>query len=65
MANKIVRVREFLAEVVVELKESAWPNRKELTDSTIVVIVSILLLGAFVAAADFVFVRLLRMLTGT
>jgi len=65
MANIVLRTREFLAEVMLELKRSSWPTRKELVDSTIVVIISVLLLGLFVAGADWVFLRIIRLLTGT
>ena len=50
-------------EVWVELKKSSWPTRKELVDSTIVVIVTILVLGIFVALADLVFLRVVALLT--
>ena len=53
----------FFAEVVTELKKSAWPTRKELLDSTVMVIVTMLILGAFVAVADLVFVKIIGILT--
>jgi preprotein translocase subunit SecE len=65
MANPILKIRDFLNEVIVELKKSSWPTRKELTDSTIVVMVAILVLGMFVAFADLVFVKLIAVLTGS
>ena len=46
-----------------ELKKSSWPTRKELVDSTIVVIVTVLILGMFVALADVVFLRVIAFLT--
>ena len=51
-SNPVVKTREFFTEVVTELKKSAWPTRKELIDSTLVVIVTVLILGVFVASAD-------------
>ena len=63
MTNPILKVRDFLAEVVAELKKSAWPTRKELVDSTIVVIFTVLVLGIFVALADVVFLRIISLLT--
>lgn len=63
MANPLVKTRDFLAEVVVELKKSAWPTRRELVDSTIVVIVTVLALGMFVAFADLVFLKFVSLLT--
>jgi len=63
MANPVPKIRGFLTEVMVELKKSSWPTRRGLTDSTIVVIVTVLILGLFVAFADLVFVRLVALLT--
>jgi preprotein translocase subunit SecE len=63
MANPLVKTRDFLTEVVVELKKSAWPTRRELVDSTIVVIVTVLALGLFVAFADLVFLKIVALLT--
>jgi preprotein translocase subunit SecE len=63
MANPFLKVQEFVMEVWAELKKSSWPTRKELVDSTIVVIVTILILGIFVALADLVFLRIVALLT--
>jgi preprotein translocase subunit SecE len=63
MANPFLKVQEFVVEVWVELKKSSWPTRKDLIDSTIVVIVTILVLGIFVALADLVFLRVVALLT--
>jgi len=65
MANPFLKVQEFVMEVWTELKKSSWPTRRELTDSTVVVIVTILILGIFVALADLVFLRIVAMLTRT
>ena len=56
-------MRDFLNEVGAELKKSSWPTRKELIDSTMVVIVTVLVLGLFVAAADVIFLRIIGFLT--
>ena len=63
MVNPFLKVQEFVIEVWAELKKSSWPTRKELVDSTIVVIVTILVLGIFVALADLVFLRIVALLT--
>ena len=65
MTNPFVKVQNFLAEVTGELKKSSWPTRKELIDSTVVVPVSFVVLGMFVALADYVFVRIIRSLLGS
>ena len=63
MTNPFLKVRDFLNEVGAELKKSSWPTRKELVDSTMVVIVTVLILGMFVAAADVIFLKIIGLLT--
>jgi preprotein translocase subunit SecE len=46
-------VRIFVGEMVGELQKAAWPTRSELRDSTIVVIVAAVILGAFTSISDF------------
>ena len=57
------KTKNFFAEVKVELQKASWPwdpkekgmkKYKELTDSTLVVIIAMLLLGGYVALFDFV-----------
>jgi preprotein translocase subunit SecE len=45
---------QFLREVRSELRKVAWPNRKEVTSYTIVVLVTTLVLVAIVWAMDYV-----------
>ncbi len=46
------QVREFSKEVRVEFGKVSWPTRNELRDSTVVVIVTMLLITAFVGIVD-------------
>jgi len=46
------QVRDFIKEVRVESDKISWPTRNELRDSTIVVIVTVLLISAFVGVVD-------------
>jgi preprotein translocase subunit SecE len=62
-ANLVIKTKTFFNEVVVELKKSSWPTRKELIDSTLIVIVTMIVLGVFVAFADLIFVKIVGMLT--
>jgi len=62
MTNPFVKIRTFSSEVVDELKKSSWPTRPELVGSTIVVIVTMLVLGVFVALADVVLVKVVGLL---
>ena len=50
----INKVRNFFAEVVAEMKKVSWTTRRELADSTLIVVFSSVLLGVFVGVIDFV-----------
>jgi len=68
----IAKTRNFFNEVKVELQKASWPwdpkekgfrKYKELTDSTLVVIIAMLLLGGYVALFDFVLVNVVHYFT--
>ena len=44
--------REFLKDVRVESAKVSWPSRNELRDSTIVVIVTVLIVATFIGIVD-------------
>jgi len=44
--------REFLKEVRVESTKVSWPTRNELRDSTIVVIVTVVIVSVFIGIVD-------------
>lgn len=46
------QTREFMKEVQVEFSKISWPNRNELRDSTMVVILTVLIVSAFIGAVD-------------
>ena len=48
----MTQAREFVKEVRVESTKVSWPTRIELRDSTIVVIVTVLLVAVFVGLVD-------------
>ena len=48
----LVQAREFLKEVRVESTKVSWPTRNELRDSTIVVIVTVLIVSLFIGIVD-------------
>lgn len=56
------KIANFIIEVGVELKKSAWPTRSELLESTVVVIVSVVILAVFVGFCDLLLMRLLRLI---
>ncbi len=51
-------LRKFLREVRIELHKVTWPTRKDLFQSTLVVLVAVAISGAFIAALDFIFARI-------
>ncbi len=68
----ITKTKNFFSEVKVELQKASWPwepkekgvkRYKELTDSTLVVIIAMLLLGGYVALFDFVLVNVIQFFT--
>ncbi len=57
----IERLKIFLKEVRLEMSKVTWPTRAELKDSTIVVIVSCLVISAFIGVVDWVLYSLVRL----
>ena len=66
------KVSQFLDEVKIELRKATWPwdpkekgvkRYKEIIDSTIVVVVAMLLLGGYVAGWDLVLKTILDVVT--
>ncbi|MDH3345627.1 MAG: preprotein translocase subunit SecE [Kiritimatiellaceae bacterium] len=53
-------LKTFLGEVHIELKKCTWPTRQELLGSTMVVVVSVIILGAFVGLSDLTLMKILR-----
>ena len=52
------QTRDFIKEVQVEFSKISWPSRNELQDSTVVVILTVMIVGAFIGGVD----QLLNML---
>ncbi len=63
MANPFRKARLFLGETSQELKKAVWPTKTELRDSTVVVFIATLLLGAFISLADFSVYNWVQLLT--
>ena len=49
--------RQFLKDVRQELRKVDWPNRRELSSSTVVVLATIVVMTAFVASLDYAFLK--------
>jgi preprotein translocase subunit SecE len=50
--GQIARIRDYIAETREELKKCTWPTWDELKGSTVLVSLSIILLGAFTVVID-------------
>ena len=68
----LTKTKNFFNEVKVELQKASWPwdpkekgfkKYKELSDSTVVVIVAMVLLGGYVAFCDFILVNVVHFFT--
>ena len=46
-----------------ELKKASWPTRLELRDSTVVVVIAILIVGAFISLSDWSVYNVVTLLT--
>lgn len=64
MSNPIKAIQSFYFDTVSELKKCTWPSRKELYESTVLVISSMIILTVLVAVADRVLELGVRFLTG-
>jgi preprotein translocase subunit SecE len=60
--SAIDRLKEFRKDVWVEAGKVSWPTREELRDSTAVVIVTVLLVTAFIGLVDQVLNRAVGLL---
>jgi len=54
------RLRNYVLETREELRKCTWPSVDELKGSTVVVVISIILIGAFTVAIDFLLNGIIR-----
>ena len=57
--DMIGKIRNFISEVVVELKKVAWSTKREIIDATWIVIVSSVVLGVYIGGADLILAKVL------
>ncbi|HYV31827.1 MAG TPA: preprotein translocase subunit SecE [Candidatus Binatia bacterium] len=60
--GNLVKLRNYVLETREELRKCTWPTWEELKGSTIVVMISIVLLGAYTVAVDYVLVMFVNMI---
>ncbi len=56
----VVRFKDYIQQTREELRKCTWPTWEELKGSTVVVGISIILLGAFTILSDFIFTVIVR-----
>jgi preprotein translocase subunit SecE len=56
------QIRDYTKDVGAELRKVSWPTRDELRDSTVVVIVTVLLVAAFIGIVDQILNRAVALL---
>ena len=59
MANKIAN---FFKEINLELAKVSWPTRDELIGSTVIVLVSLAILSAFIGVCDLVLSKIVNII---
>ncbi len=57
------RIRRYIEESWSELKKVAWPTRDQVRNLTMLVFVVSAGIGVFIAAIDFVFTEVVRIIT--
>jgi preprotein translocase subunit SecE len=56
----LLKIRDYIAETQEELKKCTWPTWDELKGSTVLVMITMALLGLFTIVVDFVLSQLTR-----
>ena len=61
--GQLLRLANYIQETKEDLKTCTWPSRDELKGSTLVVLISILLLGGFTMGVDWLLLLFVRGIT--
>jgi preprotein translocase subunit SecE len=51
--NPFKKIMTFYKETIAELGKASWPSFVELRESTIVVVIGVIILGCFISVSDF------------
>ena len=60
----VERTKGFSKEVSVEVKKVSWPSRKELQESTVLVILTVIIIMIFVGLVDRAFSSVVELILG-
>ena len=61
LKNIFNKINNFIKEAIAELKKVKWPTKKELKNSTIVVISTIIIVSIFIGLIDIFFTKTLTL----
>jgi preprotein translocase subunit SecE len=56
------KLTDYWRQTMEELKKCSWPTWEELKGSTVIVVISVAILGLFTVGVDFVFVQIFGVL---
>jgi preprotein translocase SecE subunit len=59
----LMRISNYVVETREELRKCTWPSVDELKGSTVVILLTILLLGGFIVGIDFVISQVISWIT--
>jgi preprotein translocase subunit SecE len=54
LKGRLEQLKVFLKEVRLEMSKVTWPSRVEIKDATVVVIVSVVVIAAFIGVIDWI-----------
>jgi preprotein translocase SecE subunit len=57
------KIRRFCADTAAEMRRCSWPTKQQLLESTLLVVVAMVILACFVAGVDEVARLLIRLVT--
>jgi len=58
----MLKIGKFVSQVRAEMKKVSWPTKQELISSTVVVLISTVMLAAFIGLCDLVLSRAIHFL---
>ncbi len=64
ISKKQNRIQRFVRETAGDLRKVSWPSREEATHLTIIVVITMIFMGAFLSLVSGVSSRLLNLLFG-
>lgn len=60
-SNPVKNISKFFNELKAELKRITWPTRSQLISNTVAVLISCVLVGAFIAVVDAILAKVLEL----